>query len=281
MGTTCASRAGTSVRYASSSPWRSSSQVTTVTKPMLASDAVVPRCLTIATSDSGGGAGIQADLKAFAALGCHGMSAIVALTAQNTTAVTAVHEVPPAFIREQLEAVWDDIGVDAAKTGMLFSAPIVSAGAEFLEHHPTPLVVDPVMVAASGARLLLEDAVSVLVERLFPLAAVVTPNLHEACALAGVPYSARTSRERLAETIHELGAPAVVVTGGHGDEATHGAGCTHSASLAALLACGETLEDAAREAARIASEAVRAGLSDLGVGSGPVDVFGLEAVRAR
>jgi hydroxymethylpyrimidine/phosphomethylpyrimidine kinase len=264
---------------------------------------VIPRCLTIATSDSGGGAGIQADLKAFAALGCHGMSAIVALTAQNTTTVTALHEVPPAFIREQLEAVWDDIGVDAAKTGMLFSAPIVSAVAAFLERHATPLVVDPVMVAASGARLLLEDAVSVLVERLFPLAAVVTPNLHEACALAGVPYSAGASREHLAETIHELGAPAVVVTGGHGEEAvdwlfdgrrhveipverhggeaTHGAGCTHSASLAALLARGETLEDAAREAARIASEAVRAGLSDLGAGSGPVDVFGLEAVRAR
>jgi hydroxymethylpyrimidine kinase/phosphomethylpyrimidine kinase len=270
---------------------------------MLASAAVVPRALTIATSDSGGGAGIQADLKAFAALGCHGMSAIVALTAQNTTAVTAVHEVPPAFIREQLEALWDDIGVDAAKTGMLFSAPIVSTVADFLEEHPMPLVVDPVMVAASGARLLLDDAVSVLVERLLPLATVVTPNLHEACALAGVPYSVSASRERLAETIHELGAPAVVVTGGHGeeavdwlfdgrrhveipverhgDEATHGAGCTHSASLAALLARGETLEDATREAARIASEAVRAGLSDLGAGSGPVDVFGLEAVRAR
>jgi hydroxymethylpyrimidine/phosphomethylpyrimidine kinase len=264
---------------------------------------VIPRCLTIATSDSGGGAGIQADLKAFAALGCHGMSAIVALTAQNTTAVTAVHEVPPAFIREQLEVLWDDIGVDAAKTGMLFSAPIISTVAEFLEQHPVPLVVDPVMVAASGARLLLDDAVSVLVERLFPLATVVTPNLHEACVLAGVPYSESASRERLAETIHGLGAPAVVVTGGHGeeavdwlfdgshhveipverhgDEATHGAGCTHSASLAALLARGETLEDAAREAARIASEAVRAGLSDLGAGSGPVDVFGLEAVRAR
>ncbi|MGH3091316.1 MAG: bifunctional hydroxymethylpyrimidine kinase/phosphomethylpyrimidine kinase [Gaiellaceae bacterium] len=263
----------------------------------------MPRALTIATSDSGGGAGIQADLKAFAALGCHGMSTIVALTAQNTTAVTAVHEVPPAFIREQLEALWDDIGVDAAKTGMLFSAPIVSTVADFLEQHPVPLVVDPVMVAASGARLLLDDAVSVLVERLFPLATVVTPNLHEACALAGVPYSASASREHLAETIYELGAPAVVVTGGHGeeavdwlfdgrrhvevpverhgDEATHGAGCTHSASLAALLARGETLEDAAREAARIASEAVRAGLSDLGAGSGPVDVFGLEAVRAR
>jgi hydroxymethylpyrimidine/phosphomethylpyrimidine kinase len=264
---------------------------------------VIPRALTIATSDSGGGAGIQADLKAFAALGCHGMSAIVALTAQNTTAVTAVHEVPPAFIREQLEALWHDIGVDTAKSGMLFSAPIISTVAEFLEQHPVPLVVDPVMVAASGARLLLDDAVSVLVERLFPLATVVTPNLHEACALADVPYSESASRERLAETIHGLGAPAVVVTGGHGeeavdwlfdgshhveipverhgDEATHGAGCTHSASLAALLARGETLEDAAREAARVASEAVRAGLSDLGAGSGPVDVFDLEAVRAR
>jgi hydroxymethylpyrimidine/phosphomethylpyrimidine kinase len=264
---------------------------------------VVPRCLTIATSDSGGGAGIQADLKTFAALGCHGMSAIVALTAQNTTAVTGVHEVPPDFIREQLAAVWDDIGVDAAKTGMLFSAPIIEAVSDFLEDCPAPLVVDPVMVAASGAKLLRDDAVSVLVERLFPLATVVTPNLPEACALAGVAYSASASREALAKEIHALGAPAVVVTGGHGeeavdwlfdgerhvpisverygDEATHGAGCTHSASLAALLARGETLEDAAREAARVASEAVRAGLADIGAGSGPVDVFGLEAVRAR
>jgi hydroxymethylpyrimidine/phosphomethylpyrimidine kinase len=264
---------------------------------------VVPRCLTIATSDSGGGAGIQADLKAFAALGCHGSSVIVALTAQNTTAVTGVHEVPPAFIRRQLEAVWDDIGVDAAKTGMLFSAPIIEAVAGFLADRRAALVVDPVMVAASGAKLLRDDAVAVLVERLFPLAAVVTPNLHEACALAGVPYAEDASRERLAEAIHELGARAVVVTGGHGDEAvdwlfdgerhvavpverhgdeaTHGAGCTHSASLAALLAQGEALDDAAREAARIASEAVRAGLTDIGAGSGPVDVFGLEAVRAR
>jgi hydroxymethylpyrimidine/phosphomethylpyrimidine kinase len=264
---------------------------------------VVPRCLTIATSDSGGGAGIQADLKAFAALGCHGSSAIVALTAQNTTAVTGVHEVPPAFITRQLEAVWADIGVDAAKTGMLFSAPIIETVADFLAERPTTLVVDPVMVAASGAKLLLDDAVAVLAERLFPLATVVTPNLHEACALAGVPYTDDASRERLGEAIHALGAPAVVVTGGHGaeavdwlfdgehhvpipverhgDEATHGAGCTHSASLAALLARGESLEDAAREAARVASDAVRGGLADIGAGSGPVDVFGLEAVRAR
>jgi hydroxymethylpyrimidine/phosphomethylpyrimidine kinase len=264
---------------------------------------VVPRCLTIATSDSGGGAGIQADLKAFARLGCHGMSAIVALTAQNTTSVTAVHEAPPAFARAQLDAVFDDIGVDAAKTGMLFSARIIEAVANFLVEHQVPLVVDPVMVAASGAKLLEDDAVDVLVRELFPLATVVTPNLHEACALAGVPYDDSADRRTLAETIAALGAPAVVVTGGHGveavdwlfdgerhvairverygEEATHGAGCTHSASLAAFLARGESLEDAARGAAEIATEAVRNGLAGLGSGSGPVDVFDLEAVGAR
>src|SRR5919197_2109179 len=133
---------------------------------------LIPRCLTIAGSDSGGGAGIQADLKAFAAAGCHGMSAIVALTAQNTEGVTAVHEAPPEFVRAQLEAVFADIGVDAAKTGMLFSAPIVDAVGDFLAKHPVPLVVDPVMVASSGARLLREDAVETLVQRLFPLATV-------------------------------------------------------------------------------------------------------------
>jgi hydroxymethylpyrimidine/phosphomethylpyrimidine kinase len=264
---------------------------------------VVPRCLTIATSDSGGGAGIQADLKAFARLGCHGMSAIVALTAQSTTEVRAVHEAPPDFIRAELEVLFGDIGVDAAKTGMLFSAPIIETVADFLEQEPVPLVVDPVMVAASGANLLQDDAIITLVERLFPLATVVTPNLHEACALAGVPYSDEASREELAERIHALGAAAVVVTGGHGSEAvdwlfdgerhvpiaverhgvaaTHGAGCTHSAALTAFLARGEGLEDAARGAAQIASEAVRAGLADVGAGSGPVDVFGLAApVRA-
>jgi hydroxymethylpyrimidine/phosphomethylpyrimidine kinase len=264
---------------------------------------VVPRCLTIATSDSGGGAGIQADLKAFAALGCHGLSAIVALTAQNTAAVTAVHEAPPAFIRAELDAVFDDIGVDAAKTGMLFSARIIEAVADFLGEQDVPLVVDPVMVAASGAKLLEDDAVTVLVEELFPRATVVTPNLHEACALLRLPYSDDADRRSLAEALHELGAPAVIVTGGHGSEAvdwlfdgerhvaisveryggeaTHGAGCTHSASLTALLATGETLEDAARGAAAMASAAVRHGLADLGAGSGPVDVFNLEAVGAR
>ncbi|HXV35301.1 MAG TPA: bifunctional hydroxymethylpyrimidine kinase/phosphomethylpyrimidine kinase [Gaiellaceae bacterium] len=263
----------------------------------------MPRCLTIATSDSGGGAGIQADLKAFAALGCHGMSAIVALTAQNTTAVTAVHEAPPAFARAQLDAVFDDIGVDAAKTGMLFSARIIEAVADFLRLHELPLVVDPVLVAASGAKLLQDDAVAVLVDELFPLATVVTPNLHEACALLRLPYSEEADRRSLAEALHELGAPAVIVTGGHGAEpvdwlfdgrrhvaipverhdaeATHGAGCTHSASLAALLARGEPLEEAARGAAAIASDAVLHGLAGLGAGSGPVDVFHLEARGAR
>src|SRR4051794_25853379 len=140
---------------------------------------MVPRALTIAGSDSGGGAGIQADLKAFAATGCHGMTAIVALTAQNTVGVTAVHECPPEFVRAQLDAIFSDLDVDAAKTGMLFSRAIVEAVADALEERRVPLVVDPVMIASSGARLLQDDAVETLVSRLFPLATVVTPNLME------------------------------------------------------------------------------------------------------
>jgi hydroxymethylpyrimidine/phosphomethylpyrimidine kinase len=252
----------------------------------------VPRCLTIAGSDSGGGAGIQADLKAFAAAGCHGMTAIVALTAQNTVGVTGVHEVPPEFVEAQLEAVFDDLGVDAVKTGMLFSAPVIETVAAFLAAHPAPLVVDPVMVASSGARLLEDDAVETLVTRLFPLATVVTPNEAEAESLAG-----SGSKRELAERVHELGAPAVIVTGGHGEPvdhlfdgrehveipvrrhrvaATHGAGCTHSATVAAMLARGESLEAAARTAAVAASRAVAQGLPELGAGDGPVDVLGLE-----
>ena len=173
----------------------------------------VPRCLTIAGSDSGGGAGIQADLKAFAAAGCFGTSAIVALTAQNTLGVTAVQELPPEFVEAELEAVFSDIGVDAAKTGMLFSRELIDTVADFLCVHRVPLVVDPVMVASSGAKLLQDDAVAALVDRLFPLATVVTPNLMEAQVLAG-----SGTRRELAERIHELGAPAVIVTGGHGDE---------------------------------------------------------------
>src|SRR5258707_3488192 len=179
----------------------------------------VPRVLTIAGSDSGGGAGIQADLKAFAAAGAHGMSAIVALTAQNTVGVTAVHELPPEFATAELEAVFSDIGVDAAKTGMLFSRRLIEAVADFLEEHPVPLVVDPVMVASSGARLLEDDAVEALVTRLFPLATVVTPNLPEARALGG--ESLQGSHRRLAERMVELGAPAAIVTGGHGEPVDH------------------------------------------------------------
>jgi len=254
---------------------------------------MIPRALTIATSDSGGAAGVQADLKAFAAAGVYGTSVLVALTAQNTVGVTAIHELPPAFVVEQLDAVFGDIGVDAAKTGMLFSRAIVETVADYLAAHPVPLVVDPVMVASSGAKLLEDDAVDALVSRLFPLAVVVTPNLMEAQALAGV----EAPRRELAERIVELGAPAVVVTGGHGDDAvdhlfdgsehveipvarhdvaaTHGAGCTHSATLAALLARGESLVDAARGAAEAASRAVAQGLAEIGSGDGPVDVLGV------
>jgi hydroxymethylpyrimidine kinase/phosphomethylpyrimidine kinase len=254
----------------------------------------VPRALTIAGSDSGGGAGIQADLKAFAAAGAHGMSAVVALTAQNTLGVTAVHEVPAPFVTAQLDAVLGDLGADAAKTGMLFSAAVIHAVADALGSRSIPLVVDPVLVSTSGARLLTEDAVDVLVRRLFPLATVVTPNLAEAQALT---RSTSSSKAELSERLVELGAAAAIVTGGHGEPvdhlfdgsrhvpiaieridiaATHGAGCTHSATLTALLARGRTLEAAAREAARAATRAVRHGLAELGAGEGPVDILNVK-----
>jgi hydroxymethylpyrimidine/phosphomethylpyrimidine kinase len=256
---------------------------------------LVPRCITIAGSDSGGGAGIQADLKAFAAAGVHGMSAIVALTAQNTREVAEVYDVPPWFVRAQLDAVAGDIGIDAAKTGMLYSRAVIETVSEWLEQHPVPLVVDPVMVASSGARLLEDDAVSLLVSRLFPLATVVTPNVLEAQALT----ASDAAPAELAEALVELGAPAALVTGGHTEEpvdhlfdgtrhhqipverhdvaATHGAGCTHSATLAALLASGLSLPDAARGAAAAASRAVSQGLVEIGGGEGPVDVLGVAA----
>jgi len=254
----------------------------------------VPRALTIAGSDSSGGAGIQADLKAFGAAGAYGMSVLVALTAQNTARVTAIHELPSEFVVAQLDAVFTDIGVDAAKTGMLFSRRLVETVAGYLEGRDVPLVVDPVMVASSGAKLLEDDAVEALVSRLFPLATVVTPNVPEAVALTGID----APRSVLAEGLCELGAAAAIVTGGHGESAvdhlfdglhhieipvehhlvaaTHGAGCTHSATLAALLARGETLEAAARGAAAAASAAVRNGLAELGSGDGPVDILGLK-----
>ena len=256
---------------------------------------MVPRCITIAGSDSGGGAGIQADLKAFAAAGVHGMSAIVALTAQNTRAVESVYELPPWLVRAQLDAVVGDIGIDAAKTGMLHSRAIIDAVAEWLEDHPLPLVVDPVMMASSGAQLLEDSAVGSLLHRLLPLATVVTPNLLEARALT----RSDASPAELAEALVGLGARAALVTGGHAEKpvdhlydgtehheipverhdvaATHGAGCTHSATLAALLARGLSLLEAARGAAAAASRAVAQGLVEIGGGEGPVDVLGVTA----
>ena len=242
----------------------------------------IARTLTIASSDSGGCAGIQADLRAFAASGCHGSTVIVALTAQNTREVTAIHAVPGGFIEAQIDAVFDDIGVDAAKTGMLYSAAIIETVATALGRRRVPLVVDPVMVASSGARLLHDGAVRVMVSRLFPVATVVTPNLPEAELLTG----AQGSRRELAERLCAMGAAAVIVTGGHGEPAvdhlfdgtdhyeigvprhavaaTHGAGCTHSATLTALLAQGWSLPDAAARAAEVASGAVAAGLVGIG-----------------
>jgi hydroxymethylpyrimidine/phosphomethylpyrimidine kinase len=255
----------------------------------------VPAVLSIAGSDSGGGAGIQADLKAFARCGVHGMTAITALTAQSTVGVTGVHPVPPEFVVEQIRTVAEDIGVDAVKIGMLGTPEIVAAVREALSllAPGTPVVLDPVMVAESGA-VLLDDAARVaIVEQLLPLATVITPNLPEARVLAGADHEA----EALARRLHRLGPRVVVVTGGHRDEATdvffdgerielipgqrypdgaaHGSGCTHASALAAHLALGRTPLEAARAARRIAGEAVRDGLRELGAGPGPVDVLSL------
>jgi hydroxymethylpyrimidine/phosphomethylpyrimidine kinase len=256
----------------------------------------VPTVLAIAGSDSGGGAGIQADLKALARCGVHGMTAITAITAQSTVGVEAVEAVSPEMIRAQVAAVAGDIGVDAVKVGMLGTAETVAAVADALAAVPqAPVVIDPVMVAESGASLLDEEAKAALVERLLPLAAVATPNIPEAIALAGAVEGA--SQRQLAAQVRALGPRAVVVTGGHSEAvvdlfddgrevvaiegerhpagSSHGSGCTHSSALAAHLALGFTPLEAARAARRIASEAVASGLRGLGAGAGPVDVFGL------
>jgi hydroxymethylpyrimidine/phosphomethylpyrimidine kinase len=252
--------------------------------------------MTIATSDSGGGAGIQADLKAFARCGVHGTSAIVALTAQNTHEVVSVETLPRQFILDQVRAVATDIGVDAVKIGMLFDEPTIEAVAEALELvGEAPMVLDPVMVAESGAVLLQPEAKRALIEKILPKSAVVTPNIAEARELSGL--GEETSPEELARAVHALGTGAAVVTGGHiedgadrffdgerlepiegarhPDGASHGSGCTHSSALAARLALGDSPLEAAREARRIAAEAVGAGLRELGSGAGPVDVLGI------
>jgi hydroxymethylpyrimidine/phosphomethylpyrimidine kinase len=255
-----------------------------------------PRVLAIAGSDSGGGAGIQADLKAFARCGVHGMTAITAITAQNTVGVTAVEAVSPSTIVAQVRAVADDIGIDAVKVGMLGTAETVAAVVESLALvGGAPVVVDPVMVAESGAVLLDDGARRALVEELLPLAAVATPNLPEARELTGL--SGEAAQDELARAVLALGPRAVVVTGGHSDQlvdlyfdgdapveirgerqadgAAHGSGCTHSSALAAFLARGLAPLDAAREARAVASEAVRDGLRDIGAGAGPVNPLGL------
>ena len=259
----------------------------------------VARLLAIAGSDSGGGAGIQADLKAFAHCGVHGMTAITAVTMQNTVAVTGVHPLPPEAIVGQVRAVTEDLGVDAVKIGMLGSAEASGAVERALDLiGGAPVVLDPVMVAESGAVLLDDDAREALRTRLVPRATVVTPNLPEARVLSRAEEG--ESAEALARAVYALGPGAVVVTGGHGERATdlffdgeemvaidgerhsggaaHGSGCTHSSALAAHLALGLEPVDAARRAKEIAAEAVRNGLREIGAGAGPVNVLGIGRV---
>jgi hydroxymethylpyrimidine/phosphomethylpyrimidine kinase len=274
--------------------------------------------LTIAGSDSGGGAGIQADLKAFARCGVHGTCAITAITAQNTIGVSAIHEVPAAIVLAQVRTVLSDIRVDAVKVGMLGSAAVTLAVAEALDELPagTPVVVDPVMIAESGARLLEDDAQAALVSQILPRASVLTPNVPEARVLVGDATCSRATcsptleehadedeeAQALARAVLALGPRAVVLTGGHrtkavdlfvdssgelrrlegarhADGAAHGSGCTHSSLLAAQLALGRTPLQAARVARALAGEAVAAGLRDVGAGAGPVDVIGLGRLR--
>src|SRR5262245_18575679 len=248
--------------------------------------------MTVATSDSGGGAGIQADLKAFARCGVHGTSALVALTAQNTVEVRSVHPVPPRMVIDQVRAEATDIGIDDVKIRLLGDAEPSSAVSEALELvEGAPVVVDPVMVAESGAVLLEPGAKRTLVEQILPAAAVVTPNLLEARELTGL--GADAGPDELARAVHALGPDAVVITGGHTEDgadlffdgsaavriegerhpvgASHGSGCTHSSALAAHLALGHEPLEAARRAREIASEAVGTGLRDVGEGPGPVD----------
>jgi hydroxymethylpyrimidine/phosphomethylpyrimidine kinase len=255
----------------------------------------IPIAMTIATSDSGGGAGIQADLKAFARCGVHGTSAIVALTAQNTHEVVSVETLPRQFILDQVRAVVEDMGVDAVKIGMLFDQPTIEAVDEALELvGDAPIVLDPVMVAESGAVLLKPEARQALVERIVPRATVVTPNAPEARELTGMADAA--SPEELVRAVHALGPKVAVVTGGHldgsdryfdgetleviegprhQDGASHGSGCTHSSALAARLALGDSPLEAARAARAVAAEAVANGLREIGSGAGPVNVLGI------
>ncbi len=256
------------------------------------------RVLTIAGSDSGGGAGIQADLKTFAALGCYGMSAITALTAQNTLGVTGIHAVPPEFLKAQIQAVVEDIGVDAVKLGMLHAPEVVEVVAWAIDHYRLPnVVLDPVMVATSGDRLIAEQTVSVLVRDLFPRAVVVTPNLDEAALLIGRPIDGVQALDDAAAQLLELGAQHVLLKGGHlpGEEVVdllvgrhgeplrlaskrihsrnlHGTGCTLSSAIAAHLALGLPLDQAVIQARAYIVSAMQAGAQvQVGHGHGPLN----------
>jgi hydroxymethylpyrimidine/phosphomethylpyrimidine kinase len=261
--------------------------------------------LTIAGSDSGGGAGIQADLKTFAAHGVYGASVVTAVTAQNTLSVLGVEEISPELVGMQIDAVATDIGVDAAKTGMLASRRIIQAVARKLEEHGIEkVVVDPVMVSKSGARLLAADAVEALARDLLPRALVVTPNLPEAEALTGFSLDGEARRRRAAERLVEMGAKAALIKGGHGESeesidllfsdgrfreyrakrvrttSTHGTGCTFSAAIAAGLARGEPLEAAVESAKRYVTAALAAAVP-LGRGFGPLEHFAGCTLRSK
>ncbi len=249
--------------------------------------------LTIAGVDSGGGAGVAADLKTFAALGVHGTCVITSVTAQNTKGVQNSFDIPVEFIKEQFDAVASDIRIDYVKTGMLSSPDIVRAVASLVKKHKLPLVIDPVMAAEAGGKLLMDEAVSVLIEELLPLALVITPNIFEAERLSGLKIMDLKGAEKAARKIHELGAKAVIVTGGHlagtdvlfADDGfthiegellkggTHGSGCTHSAALTAELARGTPLIEAARSAKKFVEHAITA-CEKIGGGAAPVNQLG-------
>jgi hydroxymethylpyrimidine/phosphomethylpyrimidine kinase len=259
------------------------------------------RALTIAGSDSGGGAGIQADLKTFAARGVYGMSVLTAITAQNTVGVQGVHELPPEFVALQIDSVMTDIGADAVKTGMIANSAIIAVVAQKMRQYQVEhLVVDPVMVAKGGDALLRPEAMQALMELLMPLAEVVTPNAHEAEALIGAPLRTLEDMQRAAEAIRKLGARNVVIKGGHVEafpgEAvdvlydgraftllraeriasahTHGTGCTFASAIAAELAKGASVEDAARAAKQFVTEAIRGSATwHIGHGHGPLNHF--------
>ena len=259
------------------------------------------KVLTIAGSDSGGGAGIQADLKTFAAIGCYGMSVITALTAQNTRGVTAIHAVPPPFAVEQMAAVFTDIGADAVKIGMLYSAQLIKAVTETLnKYHAHNIVLDPVMVAQSGDKLLQDDAIQAIKDLLMPVADVVTPNLPEAEVLLGQKIESLEDMQRAARSLAQFGGRSILIKGGHLGENkstdllylaeeerfvilegervesrnNHGTGCTLSSAIAAHMSRGSRIEDAVTKAKTFIQKAIRAGAAyKIGHGHGPVHHF--------